>query len=198
MKLSQDYRVAILATNGFEESELFKPLEALRQAGANVQIVSINPEDIRSWNKTSWGKSIAVDCTLAQCSPADFDALVLPGGLMNPDTLRTHDDAIDFIKAFAESGKIIAAICHAPWLLIEAGLAQDRELTSYHSIKTDLLNAGALWTDKPVVNDDGIITSRSPEDLEAFCDMLIEQIARGGSHAHQIPPSEEYSQQFLQ
>ena len=197
MELSQKHKVAILATNGFEESELFRPLEALRKAGADVQIVSINSEDIRSWNKTSWGKSIAVDHTLEQCSPADFDALVLPGGLMNPDTLRTHDDAIDFIKAFAESGKTIAAICHAPWLLIEAGLAKDRELTSYHSIKTDMLNAGALWQDKEVIVDDGIITSRSPEDLPIFCEKLIEEIAQN-SHVHHIPPSEEYSQRFLQ
>lgn len=197
MELSQKHKVAILATNGFEESELFKPLEILRFAGANVQIVSINADDIRSWNKTNWGKSIAVDLTLENCSPADFDALVLPGGLMNPDTLRTHEDAIDFIKAFAESGKIIAAICHAPWLLIEAGLAKDRELTSYHSIKTDLLNAGALWQNKAVVCDDGIITSRSPDDLAAFCDKLIEEIAEG-SHSRHIPPSEEYSQRFLQ
>lgn len=197
MELSQKHKVAILATNGFEESELFKPLEILRFAGADVQIVSINADDIRSWNKTNWGKSIAVDLTLENCSPADFDALVLPGGLMNPDTLRTHEDAIDFIKAFAESGKIIAAICHAPWLLIEAGLAKDRELTSYHSIKTDLLNAGALWQNKAVVCDDGIITSRSPDDLAAFCDKLIEEIAEG-SHSRHIPPSEEYSQRFLQ
>lgn len=197
MELSHNHRVAILATNGFEESELFKPLEALRKAGADVQIVSINSEDIRSWNKTNWGKSIAVDHTLEQCSPTDFDALVLPGGLMNPDTLRTHDDAIDFIKAFAESGKTIAAICHAPWLLIEAGLAKDRELTSYHSIKTDMLNAGALWQNKEVIVDDGIITSRSPEDLPVFCEKLIEAIAQN-SHVHHIPPSEEYSQRFLQ
>lgn len=194
----KNHRVAILAANGFEESELFTPLEALRKAGAEVTIVSLDSKDIRSWNKTNWGKSLAVDTTLKDCSPNDFDALFIPGGLMSPDTLRANEDAVDFVAAFGNSGKVIGSICHGPWMLIEAGLAENRELTSYTSIRTDLLNAGALWVNKDCVVDEGIVTSRGPEDLAIFCERFIGEIAEG-NHLRQAPsPDQSYSSHLLQ
>lgn len=168
--------VAILATDGFEQSELFEPRQQISNAGANVVIVSLQAGDIKGWDGGDWGRSVPVDLRLDDASAADFDALVLPGGQINPDVLRTHDAVIDFIKAFDRDDKPIAAICHAPWLLAEAGLAKGRALTSYGSIKTDMINAGADWRDETVVRDRNLITSRKPDDLDAFSKEIIEAL----------------------
>lgn len=172
-------KVAILATNGFEQSELFKPLEALRDAGAEVEIISVKEDSIKAWDEDDWGKTIQVDQLVTNVSPSDYDALMLPGGVMNPDNLRKNEDAVSFVSEFLKSGKPIAAICHAPWLLAETGLLKGRKLTSYSSIKTDLINAGAEWIDEQVVTDNGLVTSRNPSDLPAFCKKMIEEIAEG-------------------
>lgn len=183
MKL-KDKKVAILATDGFEKSELFEPLEALKKEGATVHIISNKEGEIKSWDKTDWGKAIAVDQLIKETDESDYHALVLPGGVLNPDTLRTDEDALQFIQNFFKSHKPVAAICHAPWLLISAGVIEDREVTSYKSIKDDVLNAGATWMDKEVVVDSGLVTSRNPNDLPAFIDKLIEEI-REGKHEEQ-------------
>ena len=170
-------RVCILATNGFEQSELEVPRDRLIEAGAEVHVVSPEAGVIRGWSGADWGQSVNVDVALSGATDADYDALVLPGGQINPDLLRVNEDALALIKAFYAAGKPIAAICHAPWLLIEAGLVSNRKMTSYHSIKTDMINAGAKWEDKPVVTDSGIVTSRNPGDLEAFAKAIIKEIA---------------------
>jgi protease I len=183
MKLKEK-RVAILATDGFEESELFKPLDALKEEGATVDIVSNKEGQIKAWSKTDWGKSIQVDKTVDSANVLDYDALVLPGGLFNPDTLRVHTTSVNFVKAFFERHKPVAAICHAPWLLINAEVIEGRKVTSYKSIKKDVINAGGLWEDKEVVVDHGLVTSRNPDDLPAFCNKLIEEVLEG-KHAEQ-------------
>lgn len=175
----QNKKVAILATNGFEESELFEPKKALEEAGAQTTIVSLDSEDIKAWAKKDWGKAIAVDLIVSKANAADFDALVLPGGVMNPDSLRIDENAIAFIRNFVQTGKPIAAICHGPWTLIDAGAVEGIEMTSWPSLKTDLRNAGAKWVDREVVVDSGIVTSRKPEDLPAFTKKMIEEFAEG-------------------
>lgn len=176
-------RVAILATHGFEKSELFEPRRRLREAGATVTVVSLESEPIRSWDDKDWGESAPVDLALADANVDQFDALVLPGGQINPDVLRTSSEAVDFVRAFCRSGKPVAAICHAPWLLVEAGVVADRDVTSYHSIVTDVKNAGGRWQDAAVVVDGNLITSRKPDDLPAFCDRIIEAIDTAGQQA---------------
>src|SRR5690606_36542531 len=178
MKL-KDKKVAILATDGFEQSELFEPLEALKKEGAKVDVVSDRQGEIKAWDKTDWGKSIQVDKTVDTAHALDYDALVLPGGVMNPDNLRTHIIAINFVKAFFERGKVVAAICHAPWLLINAKVIEGRRLTSYKSIKEDVINAGGIWEDAAVVVDKGLLTSRNPGDLPAFCKRMVQLIQEG-------------------
>jgi protease I len=173
-------KIMILATDGFEQSELEVPLSRLKDAGAEVHVVSLESGEITGWDKDDWGRAVPVDKVLADVSPADYDALVLPGGQINPDHLRVEDKAVRFVKAFDQSGKPLAAICHAPWLLIEAGLVQGRKATSYKSIKTDMINAGARWEDSPMVRDGNVITSRNPGDLDVFCTAIIEAV-EGGS-----------------
>lgn len=172
-------KVAILATNGFEQDELFSPLEALRTANAEVKIVSPEKDQIKGWKYTDWGKKINVDVPLEEARPEDFDALVLPGGVINPDHLRREPAAVRFVKAFFQTGKPVAAICHGPQMLIEADVVRGRKLTSFPSIKTDLKNAGANWVDEEAVVDNGLVTSRSPDDLTAFNAKMIEEIADG-------------------
>jgi deglycase len=172
-------KVAILATDGFEESELKEPLRALKDAGADTKIVSLTPNAIRGWKHGNWSDPIEVDVAIGDAKATKFDALVLPGGVMNPDTLRQDGRAVKFVKQFFDDGKPVAAICHGPWMLAEADVARDRKLTSYASIRTDLENAGAKWVDEEVVVDQGLVTSRSPADLKAFCEKLVEEIAEG-------------------
>lgn len=183
MKL-QDKKIAILATDGFEKSELFEPLEALKQEGATVHIISVKEGEIKSWEGDNWGKSITVDKLVEDAKESDYHSLVLPGGVANPDLLRTHDTALDFIRDFFKSGKPVAAICHAPWLLISAKVIENRKVTSYHSIKDDVVNAGAHWVNEEVVVDHGLVTSRNPDDLRAFIAKIIEE-TREGKHDEQ-------------
>lgn len=179
-------RVAILVTDGVEQAELEGPLRALENEGALVTVVSLHPGRIQAMQHTEKGDHFQVDEILERTSVNNFDALVLPGGLINPDTLRSTRTAVDFVRAFAEEGKPIAAICHGPWLLIEAGLVQGRRLTSWPAIKTDIRNAGGQWVDEPVVVDCGLVTSRMPADIPAFNTKMVEEFAEG-HHAGMIP-----------
>lgn len=172
-------KVAILATDGFEQSELFEPKKALEESGAETEVLSIKNGEIKGWNETDWGKTIAVDKLVSQANADDYDALVLPGGVMNPDKLRVDDDAVSFVKSFFEAGKPVGAICHGPWTLINAEVVKGREMTSYHTIRKDLENAGAKWTDSEVVTDNGLVTSRNPNDIPAFNKKIIEEFAEG-------------------
>jgi protease I len=175
-------KIAILATHGFEQSELEVPRDKLKAAGATVHIVSLQPGEIKGWDKKDWGRPVKVDKTLDQVSADEYDAVVLPGGQINPDLLRVEPKALAFIKDIFNQKKIVAAVCHAPWLLIETGIAKGRKMTSYRSIKTDVMNAGAKWEDSEVVVDNAVITSRNPGDLNAFSAKIIEEI-REGKHA---------------
>ena len=177
-------RVLIVATDGFEEWELFGPRQILRKRGAEVVLASLNRNPIQATVHDDAGKTIHPDLTIDQVNPDDFDALILPGGVRNPDQLRLHGNVIELIRAFAKQGKPIGAICHGPWLLVEAGLLRGRTATSWPSIRTDLRNAGANVVDQPAVTDGNIVTSRKPDDVEAFTDALIELI-------EEIPEVEE-------
>jgi len=172
-------KILILATNGFEQAELEVPRDRLTAAGAKVDVVSPEKGEIKGWDKKDWGRPVKVDKALATASVADYDAIVLPGGQINPDLLRVNPDALKLIRGFYDAGKTVAAVCHAPWLLIETGIAKGRNMTSYHSIKTDVVNAGGKWQDSEVVTDNGVITSRNPGDLEAFSNKIIEEVREG-------------------
>jgi len=169
-------RVAVMATDGFEQSEFKKPIKALKKEGILVDVISIEKGKIKGWKNTKWGNKFKVDKTIDNALSADYDMLVLPGGVMNTDTLRTNESAIKFVSDFFEQGKPIAAICHAGSILIETGLLKGKRMTSYKSIKTDLINAGVNWVDEEVVVDNKLITSRSPKDLPAFCKRMIEEL----------------------
>ena len=173
----QGKKVAILATNGFEQSELLEPRKPLDQAGATTKVVSPIEGKIKGWNHQEWGQEVPVDLSLASANANEFDALLLPGGVMNPDRLRMDPQAVEFVKAFVQGGKPVAAICHGPWTLIEAGGVQGHTMTSWPSLKTDLKNAGANWVDKEVVQDGKLVTSRKPDDIPAFNREMIQMFA---------------------
>ncbi|WP_343765591.1 type 1 glutamine amidotransferase domain-containing protein [Gangjinia marincola] len=172
-------RIAILATNGFEESELTSPKQAMENEGFQVDIVSIEKGKIKAWADGNWTNEYDVDYTLEEITAKDYNALVLPGGVINPDILRRNDDVLIFVRDFFRQSKPVAAICHGPQILIEADVVEGRTMTSFNSIKTDLINAGALWVDQEVVCDEALVTSRNPNDLPAFNDKLIEEIREG-------------------
>jgi protease I len=169
-------KIAILATNGFEQSELLGPKKNLEDAGAKITVLSLKEGEIKGWDHTDWGKSVKVDGLVKEAKPADFDALVLPGGQMNPDVLRTDSSAVTFVRTFVESGKPVAAICHGPWTLIEADVVRGKTMTSWPSVRTDLKNAGAHWVDEPVIVDGNLITSRKPQDIPAFSQAIAEAL----------------------
>ena len=171
-------KVAILATNGFEQSEFEKPMEALKKNGALVEVVSLKKGKIKGWKDKNWGDEFDATVDIEGAKSKEYDALVLPGGVMNPDQLRVNKDAVSFVKEFMEAGKPVAAICHGPWTLIETGTLKGKRMTSFMSIKTDLANAGVEWVDEEVVVDANLITSRSPKDLPAFCKRMVEEIEK--------------------
>jgi protease I len=172
-------KVAVLVTDGFEQVELTEPMEALRNAGADAHIVSPKSGKVKGWAKTDWGDTFDVDVPLDGADAAAYDALLLPGGVMNPDKLRNNDQAVAFVRSFFDAGKPVAAICHGPWLLVDAQVAEGRRLTSYASIRRDLENAGAHWVDEAVVVDSGLVTSRNPDDIPAFNRKMIEEFGEG-------------------
>ena len=177
-------KIAILATDGYEQVELTDPKKHVEAAGATAEVLSVKEGSIKGWKFTDWGDSVKVDKLVGKANVDDYDALILPGGQINPDKLRLEKDAVAFIKKFAESGKPVAAICHGPWTLIEAGVVKGKTMTSWPSLRTDLTNAGANWVDKEVVEDGNLITSRKPEDIPAFSKKLIEAVAKAPQPAH--------------
>ena len=172
------FRVAILATDGFEQSELLEPRKALDAAGAATEVISPKNGDIRGWNHKEWGESVRVDQAVRNADPKEYDALVLPGGVMNPDALRMQSQAVSFVRSFFEAGKPVAAICHGPWTIIETGAAKGQRMTSWPSLRTDITNAGGDWVDQEVVVDRNLVTSRKPDDLPAFNREMIALFAR--------------------
>lgn len=179
MNQLENKRVAILATNGFEESELFEPKNALEEMGATVHVVSPETGEIRGWANGDWGQEITVDRNVTMASPDEYNALVIPGGVINPDKLRRNQEAIRFTQGFFKQHKPVASICHGPQMLIEADVVEGRQMTSFPSIRKDLENAGAKWTDEKVVVDEGLVTSRNPNDLPAFISKTAEEIREG-------------------
>jgi len=171
--------ILILATNGFEQSELEIPQAKLQEAGATVHVASPETGEIKGWDKKDWGRAVQVDKNLDGVVVDAYDAIVLPGGQMNPDTLRGNEAAMALIKEFFDQGKVVAAVCHAPWLLIDTGIAKGLNLTSYKTIKQDLINAGGIWQDSEVVTDKGVVTARQPDDLPAFVAKIIEEVREG-------------------
>ncbi|HEY1659811.1 MAG TPA: type 1 glutamine amidotransferase domain-containing protein [Candidatus Sulfotelmatobacter sp.] len=173
--------IAILATDGFEQDELTKPKKALEEAGAQTEVVSPAEKKIKGWDKKDWGEEVSVDRPLKSADPAKYDALLLPGGVQNPDHLRMNPDAVKFVKHFFEQAKPVAAICHGPWMLVEAGAVKGRTLTSWPSLKTDIRNAGGTWVDEEVVLSNGVVTSRKPDDIPAFNRAMIDLFSKGAN-----------------
>ena len=178
-------KAAIITENGFEESELTSPKKAMEDAGIQVHIISPQKGKVKAWNHDHWSIELPVDVDIADAKVDDYDMLVIPGGVMNPDKMRANEDCVNFAKEFMQSGKPVAAICHGPQLLIETGMLNGRHMTSYPSVKTDLINAGVNWEDKEVIVDNGLVTSRSPKDLPAFNKKLLEEI-KEGAHAERV------------
>jgi protease I len=176
-------KIAILATDGFEQSELMEPRRALDEAGAKTEVIAPKSGKIRGWHMKDWGESVNVDKTVENANPSEYDGLVLPGGVMNPDHLRMDPKAVNFVRQFISTGKTVAAICHGPWTLIEAGALTGRKITSWPSLKTDLKNAGANWVDQEVVTDGQFITSRKPDDIPAFNRAVIQSVEHGAQRA---------------
>ena len=182
----QGKTIAILATDGVEQSELMKPKKALEEAGARTQVVSPAGGKIKGWDKKEWGEEVPVDITLDSADPARYDALLLPGGVMNPDQLRMNPAAVRFVKHFFEHAKPVAAICHGPWMLVEAGAVQGRTVTSWPSLKTDIRNAGGTWVDEEVVLSNGVVTSRKPDDIPAFNRQMIDLFSKGAGMSGRV------------
>lgn len=183
MKTLEGKKIAVITENGFEEVEVTSPKHALEDAGAMVEIVSPEKKTVKAWNHDHWSIDLPVDVNVRNADIENYDALLIPGGVMNPDKMRMNKDCVEFVKQFFEEGKPVFAICHGPQLLIEAGVVEGRMVTSFPSLKTDLMNAGAEWVDEEVVTDNGLVTSRSPKDLHAFNKKIIEEIQEG-IHAH--------------
>jgi protease I len=181
-------RVAILATDGFEQSELLEPKKALEALGAETEVVSLKDGDIRGWNHKEWGQKVSVDQEVGDADPSDYDALVLPGGVMNPDSLRMQPKAVTFVRSFFESGKPVAAICHGPWTIVESGSAKGYRMTSWPSLKTDITNAGGDWVDAEVTVDENLVTSRKPDDLPAFNREMIALFSKHQAKRDQRAP----------
>jgi protease I len=187
----QGKNIAILATDGFEQVELTKPKKALEEAGAITQVVSPTANKIKGWDKKDWGEEVDVDVDLKSADPSRYDALLLPGGVMNPDHLRMNPDAVRFVKSFVDHGKPIAAICHGPWMLVEAGAVRGRTITSWPSLKTDIQNAGGTWVDKEVVESNGVVTSRKPDDIPAFNREMIQLFSKSAAEPKGVSESEQ-------
>lgn len=183
--------IAMLATDGVEQQELEEPRDALQKAGATVHVVSVHGGSIRAWNHRDWGDEIAVDRTLDEVSAEDYDGLVVPGGVMSPDALRTHPGAVSLVREFDQADKPMASLCHGPWMMVEADVVNGRRLTSWPSLRTDLVHAGAQWEDSEVVVDCGVVTSRGPDDLPAFCARMVEEMAEGRHPRHRSGSSDQ-------
>jgi len=185
-------KIAIITENGFEESELTSPKQALEEAGAKVDIVSPQKNKVKAWDHDHWSIELPVNVSIEKANADDYDALVIPGGVLNPDKMRLNQKCVEFAQHFLETGKPVAAICHGPQLLIETGMISGRHVTSYPSVKTDLENAGAIWTDREVIVDNGLVTSRSPKDLPAFNKKMIEEIKEGQHSPASYTPSQAH------
>ncbi|MBD1398133.1 type 1 glutamine amidotransferase [Pontibacter sp. JH31] len=172
-------KIAIIVTDGFEQVELTEPRKALEEAGAETHLIALKEGEVKGWNHTDWGDKFKVDKTIGNANPDDYNGLLLPGGVMSPDKLRADEKVVRFVTQFMESGKPVAAICHGPWTLIETGKLKGKKVTSYHTLKSDLKNAGAEWVDQEVVVDNGLVTSRNPDDIPAFNKKIIEEFAEG-------------------
>ncbi|PKV66952.1 protease I [Pontibacter ramchanderi] len=179
----QGKKIAIVVTDGFEQVELTEPKKALEEAGAETHIIALKDGEVKGWNHTDWGDKFKVDRTIDSVKADDYNGLLLPGGVMSPDKLRANEKVVGFVSQFMESGKPVAAICHGPWTLIETGKLKGKKVTSYHTLKTDLKNAGAEWVDEEVVVDNGLVTSRKPDDIPAFNKKIVEEFAEGRHEA---------------